>query len=93
MAQHLDFYRANAPGFENAFLMLSAPQLGVRHSRRLVGVRSITRAQTSAIRIHKELAEAGDVIRTLPSALARSTAMANAPIQSLLLGLGLAWPT
>jgi hypothetical protein len=44
MAAHLDFYRANAPGFENAFLMLSAPQLGVRHSRRLAGVRKMLRA-------------------------------------------------
>ncbi len=45
MALHLDFYRAHAPGFENAFLFLSAPQLGVRHSRRLSGVSRITRAQ------------------------------------------------
>jgi len=45
MAQHLDFYRANAPGFENAYLFLSAPQLGVRHARRLSGVARITRAQ------------------------------------------------
>ena len=45
MAAHLAYYRENAPGFENAYLMLSAPQLGVRHSRRLVGVCSVTRAQ------------------------------------------------
>lgn len=45
MAGHLAFYRENAPGFENAYLMLSAPQLGVRHSRRLAGVSSVTRAQ------------------------------------------------
>lgn len=45
MAQHLDFFKAHAPGFENAFLMLSAPQLGVRHSRRLSGVARVTRAQ------------------------------------------------
>jgi 2-polyprenyl-6-methoxyphenol hydroxylase-like FAD-dependent oxidoreductase len=45
MAQHLDYYRASAPGFENAFLMLSAPQLGVRHARRLTGVAKMTRAQ------------------------------------------------
>ena len=45
MVQHLDFYRAHAPGFENAFLFLSAPQLGVRHARRLAGVARITRAQ------------------------------------------------
>ena len=44
MALHLDFYRAHAPGFERAFLYLSAPQLGVRHSRRLVGVSKMLRA-------------------------------------------------
>jgi FAD dependent oxidoreductase len=42
---HLDFYRKHAPGFEHAFLMLGAPQIGVRHSRRLVGLRKVTRAQ------------------------------------------------
>jgi 2-polyprenyl-6-methoxyphenol hydroxylase-like FAD-dependent oxidoreductase len=45
MAEHLDFYRDCAPGFAGAFLMLSAPQLGVRHSRRLAGVSRVTRAQ------------------------------------------------
>ena len=44
MAQHLDVYRAHAPGFADAYLMLSAPQLGVRHARRLVGVDRVTRA-------------------------------------------------
>ena len=42
MAQHLDVYRAHAPGFADAFLMLSAPQLGVRHSQRLPGVARVT---------------------------------------------------
>ena len=42
---HLEFYRKHAPGFENAFLMLGAPQIGVRHSRRLTGLRKVTRAQ------------------------------------------------
>ncbi len=45
MGEHLDFFRRHAPGFENAYMMLSAPQLGVRHTRRLAGTRSITRAQ------------------------------------------------
>jgi len=45
MAEHLEFYRAHAPGFENAHLLQSAPQLGVRHSRRLVGLKKVTRAQ------------------------------------------------
>ncbi len=43
--RHVAFYRAHAPGFEKAFLMLGAPQIGVRHSRRLAGDRMVTRGQ------------------------------------------------
>jgi hypothetical protein len=43
MFRHLDRYRAECPGFERAFPMLSAPQLGVRHARRLGGVAPVTR--------------------------------------------------
>jgi len=43
MLRHLAFFRDNAPGFENAFIMLSAPQLGVRHGRRLAGRAKLTR--------------------------------------------------
>ncbi len=46
-ARHLDYYKANAPGFEGAWLLLSAPQLGVRHTRRLAGVGRIERSQWS----------------------------------------------
>ena len=45
---HLEVYRASAPGFEKAFLMLGAPQIGVRHSRRLNGLNKVTREQWSA---------------------------------------------
>jgi 2-polyprenyl-6-methoxyphenol hydroxylase-like FAD-dependent oxidoreductase len=45
MVQHLDYYRALAPGFANAYLLQSASQLGVRHTRRLVGMRKIVRGQ------------------------------------------------
>jgi hypothetical protein len=45
MVAHLDFYRAHAPGFEGAYLVLGAPQIGVRHTRRLVGVGRMERAQ------------------------------------------------
>ena len=45
MAAHLEFYRREAPGFGAAYLLQSAPQLGVRHSRRLVGVGKVLRAQ------------------------------------------------
>lgn len=44
MLEHLAIYRAHAPGFSDAFIMLSAPQLGVRHGRRLKGVGKLTRA-------------------------------------------------
>lgn len=47
MAAHLDFYRAHAPGFEQAYLMLSAPQIGVRHTRRLVGMDAVLRSRWS----------------------------------------------
>ncbi len=43
MMQHLEFYRAHAPGFAGAFPILSAPQLGVRHTRRLAGMQSVLR--------------------------------------------------
>lgn len=42
MVAHLDYFRRHAPGFENAWLMLSAPQIGVRHTRRLVGRHKLT---------------------------------------------------
>ena len=45
MEQHLDYYKAHAPGFEQAFMMLSAPQIGVRHTRRLKGVGAVLRSQ------------------------------------------------
>ena len=45
MAQHLDYFRAYAPGFENAYMMLSAPQIGVRHARRLKGVDAVLRSR------------------------------------------------
>jgi hypothetical protein len=45
MAQHLEYFRAHGPGFENAYMMLSAPQIGVRHARRLKGVDAVLRSR------------------------------------------------
>jgi hypothetical protein len=45
MAGHLEHYRAHAPGFAGAWPMLMAPQLGVRHSRRLLGAGRVAREQ------------------------------------------------
>lgn len=44
MLEHLKYYRANAPGFAKAFMMLSAPQIGIRHARRLEGADSLLRS-------------------------------------------------
>jgi hypothetical protein len=45
---HLEVYRAHAPGFENAWLLLGAPQIGVRHSRRFAAANKVTRQQWDA---------------------------------------------
>lgn len=42
MVDHLRFFRAHAPGFERAWVMTTASQIGVRHTRRLSGVRKLT---------------------------------------------------
>ncbi len=47
MKTHCDFFREHAPGFENCYMLESASQLGVRHTRRLVGTGRIERSQWS----------------------------------------------
>ncbi|HEU0168098.1 MAG TPA: FAD-dependent oxidoreductase [Chloroflexota bacterium] len=44
----LKFYRAHAPGFEDAWILESAQQVGVRHSRRLNGLNAIQRSAWEA---------------------------------------------
>jgi 2-polyprenyl-6-methoxyphenol hydroxylase-like FAD-dependent oxidoreductase len=41
MLAHLDYFRRHAPGFEHAWILLSAPQIGVRHTGRAVGRRQM----------------------------------------------------
>jgi glycine/D-amino acid oxidase-like deaminating enzyme len=54
MTKHLEHFRAHAPGFENAFIMLSAPQLGVRHTRRLIGQHRLVRRDWIAGAVHDD---------------------------------------
>jgi hypothetical protein len=42
MRAGLAWFRANVPGFERAWILDTAPQIGVRHSRRLVGKTKVT---------------------------------------------------
>jgi hypothetical protein len=60
MVQHLTFYRQHAPGFGDAWMLLSAPQIGVRHARRLGGV-------TPVLREHWDGRVAPDEIGVSPS--------------------------
>ena len=45
-----EWMRANAPGWEKAFVMSTAPQVGLRESRRLVGLYTLTRADVLGYR-------------------------------------------
>jgi hypothetical protein len=42
MRQILGWFRANIPGFERAWILDSASQIGTRHSRRLGGLKKVT---------------------------------------------------
>ena len=52
--KHIEVYREAAPGFEDAFLMLGAPQVGVRHSRRLIGENKVVRDQWSTGKVWED---------------------------------------
>lgn len=54
MMELLDFYRGNVPGFEKAWIMDTAPQIGVRHSRRLVGAKRVTVEDWTEGRLHED---------------------------------------
>jgi FAD dependent oxidoreductase len=45
MVDLLEFYRGCMPGFADAWILETAPQIGVRHSRRLEGVQPVLRSE------------------------------------------------
>jgi hypothetical protein len=77
MAELLRFYRASMPGFADAWLMQTAPQTGVRHSRRLRGVHPVVREEWQAGAYH------ADEIGVSPS-LSPAFAPVSVPYGSLL---------
>ncbi len=54
MVEHLSFFRANVPGFEKAWVMTTASQIGIRHTRRLSGIRKMTNADWKAAVVHDD---------------------------------------
>jgi hypothetical protein len=77
MVELLAYYREHAPGFENAWVMLTAPQVGVRQTRRLWGRRILRRDDWQSGRLHL------DEIGVSPS-LAPKWASVSVPFGSLL---------
>ena len=43
-----EFYKKQYPGFENCFIMVTAPQIGCRGSRRLIGEYTLTEKDTAS---------------------------------------------
>lgn len=48
MTAHLAFFREHAPGFEDAWMMTTASQTGIRHTRRLWGAHKLSAADWKA---------------------------------------------
>jgi hypothetical protein len=77
MMELLDYYRRHAPGFEKAWILLTAPQIGVRQGRRLIGRASMTRQDWRDGVVH------GDEIGISPS-LGPTFPNVSVPYRSLL---------
>lgn len=73
----LAWYRRHAPGFSNAWVMLTAPQIGVRQTRRLLGRKTLSREDWRSGVVH------ADEIGISPS-LAPQFASVSVPYGSLL---------
>jgi hypothetical protein len=50
----LEFLKTRVPGFEKSFLMITAPQLGTRGSRRLLGEHMLTQAECQSGKIFED---------------------------------------
>lgn len=50
----VDWLRANAPGFENSYMVATPPQVGLRESRRLAGVYELTRDDVTTYARHED---------------------------------------
>jgi hypothetical protein len=50
----IDFFRKNVPGFESAFVMDTAPQVGVRATRRMIGQYVVTQDDLQSEKIHDD---------------------------------------
>jgi len=54
MRKTIDFLRANIPGYEESYLVLSSPQLGTRGSRRVIGDYMLNKGDADAGKTHDD---------------------------------------
>jgi hypothetical protein len=54
MQEVLAFYKQNMPGFDDAWILSTAPQMGTRHSRRLLGVKKVLREEWTQGVVHED---------------------------------------
>ena len=84
MMQHLAFYRDNAPGFSDAFVMLSGSQLGVRHGRRLSGVGKLTRENWDGVTAADEIGVSPSLAPKFPNVSVPYSSLVPRDIEGLL---------
>lgn len=84
MTRHYEFYRENAPGFSNAFIMLSGSQLGVRHGRRLVGAGKLTRENWNGATAPDEIGVSPSLAPKFPNVSVPYSALVPRDIEGLL---------
>jgi hypothetical protein len=54
MIRTFDYFKEHMPGFEHSFIVLSAPQLGTRGSRRVIGEYMLTEADLNEDRVFED---------------------------------------
>lgn len=87
MVAHHSFFRKHAPGFENAWLMLSGPQVGVRHTRRLLGTHPLVAEEWKAgVRHADEIGVSPSPSRAFPSISVPYGAILPADLDNVLVG-------
>lgn len=87
MTAHLAYYREHAPGFDHAYMLFSAPQLGVRHSRRVKGVGAIRRSQwTQGTALPDEIGVSPSLTPQFPSISVPYGALVPATLDGVVVG-------
>ena len=59
-----EFYKKHVPGFENCFIVLSAPQLGTRSSRRVVGEYMLTEKDLESNEVFEDTTIALEIMQS-----------------------------